>query len=81
MLSLDYEYSENNGSSVKLIDFIEQQSSPNNLSNENEQHLNDMIEVIMSQKTKKSLEEKQRVKASMKPSYKKKVGNFIVSFN
>ena len=43
--------------------------------------IKDMIEVIMSQKTKKSLEEKQRVKASMKPSYKKQVGNFIVSFN
>ena len=43
--------------------------------------IKDKFEVIMSQKTKKSLEEKQRVKASMKPSYKKKVGNFIVSFN
>ena len=43
--------------------------------------IKDDFEVIMSQKTKKSLEEKQRVKASMKPSYKKNIGHFTVCFN
>ena len=43
--------------------------------------IKDDFEVIMSQKTKKSLEEKQRVKASMKPSYKKNVGMHIISFD
>ena len=42
--------------------------------------LNDKFEIIMSNKVKKTIEEKERIKRSLNPTYCKKVGSFTVIF-
>ena len=42
--------------------------------------IKDKFHVSMSQKTKKSLDEKERIKRSQIPKYKKQIGQFIVKF-